>query len=110
MTLTPEEWGKRAAELVASLTRAERIALVALYGESMTAKQLIKALEKVVAQHGNVHVVVDLDTFTRVAADVYTMPNVQDVEVQSIRQVDGDGFTIENRDGTERTRRCAVLS
>jgi hypothetical protein len=75
----------------------------------MTAKQLIKTLEKLVAEHGNVPVCADCPALLDASNGVFEIANVTEAELGMIRQCDGDGFTIQNKDGTERTRRCIVL-
>lgn len=75
----------------------------------MTAKQLIKALEKIVAEHGNVKVGASWEDLRDSSNGTYTVANISGVEVEVVNQVDGDGFTITNKDGTERTKKTAVL-
>lgn len=76
----------------------------------MTAKQLIKALEKLVATDGNVKVVADWQALRDSSNGGFDMANVTEVHIDLVTQGDGDGFTIQNKDGTERIRRCVVLS
>lgn len=75
----------------------------------MTAKQMIKALQAIVAEHGNVKVAVDWKQFD-CSNGVYDIVDTKAVTYQVIPLVDGDGFHIENKDGTERMQRTAVIS
>lgn len=75
----------------------------------MTVKQLIKALEKVVAEHGNVPVCVDWPEFQAWANGVGEIIDVHEVVYDEIPLVDGDGFRELTKSGVERTKRCVVL-
>lgn len=76
----------------------------------MTVKQLIKRLEAIVKENGNVTVGVDWRALRDGSNGVHDIANVADVETHVVNQVDGDGFTIQNKDGTERVRITAIIS
>lgn len=76
----------------------------------MTAKQLVKRLEAIIATDGNVPVSVDWTILRDSCNGVYEIVDVKVIATQMVKQVDGDGFGIENKDGSERMRRMAVIS
>lgn len=75
----------------------------------MTAKQLIKRLEKLVAEHGNVHICVDWQAIRDSCNGVFDIVDVQEADFDSVRLADGDGFTEYTKAGLERQKRCVVL-
>lgn len=75
----------------------------------MTAKQLIKQLEKIVEQHGNIDVAVNWEELANAQNRVGNIANVNEVVFDRVRVCDGDGFTIINKDGSERTIRTAII-
>lgn len=75
----------------------------------VTAKQLIKKLEAIVKKHGNIRVCAEWQALKDESNGVYEIANVSEVKFEFVHQVDGDGFGIENKDGTERFSRCAVI-
>jgi hypothetical protein len=76
--------------------------------QTMTAKGLIKALEQIVAKHGNIPVAVDWETFDA-SNGVYTIERLGSVQAEWVRLVDGDGFGLFTQKGTERGNMRAVL-
>ena len=78
----------------------------------MTAKRLIKELQKVVDKHGNVKVVANVDDLrTRLGnlAGDCSCADVTAVGYEVIYVADDDGGVAVNKDGTERTTRVVVL-
>lgn len=74
----------------------------------MTITKLIKRLEALRAKHGNVKVCVDHDSLWT-GNGTFNICDVSGIDVSSIRIADGDGFTVINKDGSERERTCAVI-
>lgn len=69
----------------------------------MTAKAMIKKLEKVVAKHGNIRIGVDRG---EIGVDI---SGVKNVVVDDFYVADGDGFIVKNVDGSERSKCIAVI-
>lgn len=72
----------------------------------MTVTQLIKQLQKIAEKRPRAEVLAETDTF--VSPD-YSHGVVNSVVTEVLPMSDGDGFTIENKDGTEHCRFCVVL-
>lgn len=75
----------------------------------MTVTQLIKALEKLRAKHGNVKVCANAEGMLKAFNEVYTIVDVKTAEFALIRIADGDGFTEYDSRGHERQQECIVL-
>jgi hypothetical protein len=76
----------------------------------MTVTQLIKQLEKLRAKHGNLKVCVDRDDIEHALNGVGTVVSLAFTSVMWVGECDGDGFTVSNKDGTERGRNEIVLA
>ncbi len=75
----------------------------------MTLSRFIKELQKIEAEgHGRAKVTCDKPSLWD-GNGAFQTCNIHSVEQGWIRQVDGDGFGIENRDGSERTVNCVVI-
>lgn len=76
----------------------------------LTVSKLIKALQKIEANgHGRCKVKVWKTTLDD-GNDTFNCCEIYKVECQSINVMDGDGFHIENKDGSDRTSTVALLS
>lgn len=76
----------------------------------MTAKRLIRELEKVVAKSGNVEVLVNADEIHVRRGDAESeFVGVKEIEATYLYVSDGDGFIETNKDGSERGRTCVVI-
>lgn len=75
----------------------------------MTLDKLIRELQKLQAANwGRAKIAVDVESFDD-GNGTWQICDVRAVDASYVRQVDGDGFGIENKDGTERTKACVVL-
>ena len=77
----------------------------------MTLNQLHKQLSALIAQGlGRRHVCIDKGSFTHnLEGDGCTILDVCRVDAKPIPQIDGDGWTITNKDGSERERLTVIL-
>ena len=81
----------------------------------MTALQLIKALEAIVKDYGNVPVVADYVDLRERAGNLADdcqfsdVCRVDAVKFAHINVADDDGGCAENKDGTEKLRRVAII-
>ena len=77
----------------------------------MTLNQLHKQLSTLIQQgFGRRHVCIDKESFTHnLEGDGCTILPVCRVDTALIPQIDGDGWTITNKDGTERERFTVIL-
>ncbi len=76
----------------------------------MTINQLIKQLEKIRNDEGKrLQVCAAAKDLLDASNGVFQIANISSVSVESINQFDGDGWQIENRDGSERCKICVVL-
>lgn len=77
----------------------------------MTVNKLKQLCEKIIAAgNGRASVCIHKPTFTHnLEGDGCVILDVSGINVESIVQLDGDGGTKTNADGSEAMRRCAVL-
>lgn len=73
----------------------------------MNVTRLIRELEKIAKKHPRAKVYAEAETF---ASDCYSHGLVNSVDVQWLTMSDGDGYSIENKDGTEHQEFVVVLS
>lgn len=75
----------------------------------MTLTKFIRELQKLEAEGwGRASVAVNKDSLND-GNNTWNICEIQAVESDHIRVVDGDGFGVENKDGSERTRATVVL-
>jgi hypothetical protein len=81
--------------------------------KTLTAFQLIKKLQKI-CESGpggkRLPVCATAQSLLEDSNGVFQIADIRTVEVESVPQCDGDGFFEFRKDGTEKTRRCIVLS
>lgn len=76
-----------------------------------TIDKLIKALEKIRETHGGrIQVCANAKELLDMSNGVFQIAHISEVAVDYVLQCDGDGFVIQNKDGSERTRTHVVLS
>ena len=75
----------------------------------MTLLQTIRRLQKLYEKHGNVKVGVDWAAIRNSSNGVYDIGNISEFEFDHVAEVDGDGFMVVNKDGSERTTRTVVI-
>lgn len=76
----------------------------------MTINQLIKKLERFKAKgHGRAKVCANAQSLLDQSNGVFQIADIETMSVDCVRQCDGDGFTIENKDGSERSTTCLVM-
>jgi len=77
----------------------------------MKVKTLHKFLSELIKEgHAHKPVCINKDTFKHtLEGDGVVILPISDLAVEDIRQVDGDGFNIENKDGTEQSKRIVII-
>lgn len=75
----------------------------------MTLNRFIKELQKLAKHDGRSEIVVDKSTLWD-GNGTFNICSIKSVDVAMVNECDGDGFIIENKDGTERQRRKVVIS
>lgn len=76
----------------------------------MTLNAFIKKLQKLAgAGHGRAKVTADRPTFYD-GNGTWNICDVRSVKHDRVNQINGDGFHEENKDGSERTKSCIVIS
>jgi hypothetical protein len=77
----------------------------------MTLGRLIKELQAIQRKHGSrVPVCANTQVLRESCNDVWQVVDLSTTKVDSVGQVDGDGFQKNRKDGTEVERKCVVLS
>jgi hypothetical protein len=76
----------------------------------MRVRTLIQKLEAIELKHGSgARICVDTKALRDSCNDVWQIVDVSKVDVDTIEQVDGDGFRKENKDGSTRVCKCVIL-
>jgi hypothetical protein len=76
----------------------------------MTLSAFIKLLQKLEAKgHGRRTICVDKEALYD-GNGTFNICQVADADTLWLREVDGDGWGIENKDGTERGKTCIVIA
>lgn len=77
----------------------------------MTLGRLIKQLQELEKEHGSrIRVTANTFALRHTCNAVWDIIDVTEIIVDDVRQVDGDGYGVCRKDGTESTRKCVVLS
>jgi hypothetical protein len=79
----------------------------------MTAKQLVKQLNKIISTHGNLQICADHETLKARLGGLKNdcaIVDVADLNFAWIYIADDDGGIALNKNGTEKMRQCFILS
>jgi len=74
----------------------------------MTLNRLIKELQKLAKNDGRSEVVVDKPSLWD-GNGTFDICSIKSAKVDSVTECDGDGFAVQNKDGSTRERRRVIL-
>jgi len=76
----------------------------------MTLGTFIKKLQAIQKQSGSrIPVCADIDSLKKTCNGVWSVIDISQMGIESVRQVDGDGFQKVRKDGFESERVCLVM-